>query len=415
LGAKWFQLNLVDDDPSSFPGTGAGHLQIRPSSLLQSRSSARTGTYAWSAFALCRWLTGNFAAAVVGGLFYGFSPYELGHVWAGHLSLTVSFIPPLCLLLFGRLLERTITPYRFVPSFAALLVIQCLISNEVLATMTAFGGLAWLSAYALVPAERRRALRATLTPLSVAFLLATTILSPFLYFAIANNAVPRQPLFPPSFFSADLLGLVVPSQLLLLAPHSVEALALQHFGNIRENEFYLGLPLIVLIARFFWVRRREPLVRILVLMLAVIIVAAIGPVLHVADRALTQVPWAAAFELPLLRQALPVRLANHAFLIVALIAAASLSSPKLRFSEVLIAYALAALLPHPWLLLSPGHNQQPAFFSRGLYRRVLHRGENIVVFPYGVMGPSMLWQAEAGMYFSMSGGYIGPTPEEFKH
>lgn len=369
---------------------------------------------AWSAFALCRWLTGEFAPAIVGGLFYGFSPYEFGHVLGGHLSLTISFVAPLCLLLFGRLLERTITPYRFVLSFAALLVIQCLISNEVLATMTAFGGLAWLSAFVLSPVERRITLRAALSPLAAAYLLAAAIVSPFFYFALANGAIPREPLFPPSFFSADLIGFVVPTQLLLLAPHSPEALAAQSFGNIRENEFYLGLPLILLLGQFFWVRRSEPFVRILAVMLAIIVVAAIGPVLHVADHSVTRVPWAAAFDLPLLKQALPVRFASYGFLIAALIAAMSLAAPKLHFSNVLAAYGFAALLPNPWLLLSPVSYQQPAFFTKGLYRRVLRRGENIAVFPYGITGPSMLWQAESGMYFSMAGGYIGPTPEEFR-
>ena len=292
---------------------------------------------AWSVFALCRWLTGSFAAAVAGGLLYGFSPYELGHILAGHLCFTLNFVPPLCLLVFGRLLERSMTRCRFLLVFAALLVIQCLISNEVLATMTAFGGLAWLSAYSLLPAERRTGLRAAVSPVGAAYLLAGIILSPFFYYALANNAVPRQPLFPPSVFSADLLGFVVPTPLMLLAKHSAEAVASRAFGNIQENEFYLGLPMLMLIGRFLWVRRSEPFVRILAVMLGIISLAAIGPVLHVADRALTQVPWAAVFELPLLRQALPVRFANYGFLFVALIAATSLSAPKLRFSKVLIA------------------------------------------------------------------------------
>jgi hypothetical protein len=207
---------------------------------------------------------------------------------------------------------------------------------------------------------------------------------------------------------------VLPTQLLLLAPHSVRLLTAHSFGNIRENEFYLGLPFLILAGWFSWVRRDEPLVRILAIMLGFAMLAAIGPVLHVADNAVTQLPWAPMFDLPLLRYALPVRLANYGFLVVALIAAKSLAAPKLGFSTVLVAYGIAALLPDPWLLLSPGRYKQPAFFSNGLYRKVLHPDENIVVFPYGVMGPSMLWQAQSGMYFSMSGGYIGPTPEEFR-
>jgi hypothetical protein len=368
---------------------------------------------AWSAFAFCRWLTGNFAAAIIAGLLYGFSPYEVGHIVGGHLCFTANFVPPFCLLLFGRLLERSVRRSKFILSFAALLVMQCLISSEAFATMTAFGSLGWLTTYALLPA-RRRELKMTLRPLAIGYLSAGAILAPFFYFALTNGAVPRQPLFQPSFFSADLLGFVIPTPLLLMARHSSEALPAQHFGNLQENEFYLGLPLLVLLGRFFWARRSQPCARILAVMLGVLVLAAMGPVLHVADHAVAHFPWAAAFQLPLLKQALPVRLANYGFLVVASIVALALAGPKLRFTEVLVAYGIAALLPDPRILQWPGRYQEPAFFSNGLYRKVLHRGERIVVFPYGVTGPSMLWQAEAGMYFSMSGGYTGPSPEEFE-
>ena len=369
---------------------------------------------ALSAFALCRWLTGDFVAAVIGGLVYGFSPYELGHILGGHLSFTVNFVPPLCLLLFGRLLELSMTRWSFVFSFAGLLVTQCLISNEVFATMTALGCLAWVCGYCLVRLETRAGLRATVAPLAAAYVLAAVILSPFFYFALANGAMPRQPLFPPSFFSADLLDFVVPTPLLLLARHAAAAVTARSFGNIQESEFYLGIPMAVLIGRFLLVRRSEPLVRFLGVMLAVIVVAAIGPVLHMAGHSITRLPWGAAFELPLLKQALPVRLANYGFMVVALITSLSLAAPDLRFSKVLVAYGLAAYLPNPSLFLWPERYQNPPFFSAGLYRKVLHHGENIVVFPFGITGPSMMWQAETGMYFSMSGAWMGPTPEEFQ-
>ncbi|MBV8774508.1 MAG: hypothetical protein JO166_19560 [Deltaproteobacteria bacterium] len=369
---------------------------------------------AWSAFLLCRWLTCNYTGAVIGGLLYGFSPYEFGHILGGHLSFTINFVPPLCLLLFGQLLDRSVTGLGFVFTFAILLVIQCLISNEVLATMTAFGVLAWLIAYALFPTEQRIRLRTTIVPITTAYLLAGFILSPFFYFALANGAMPRRPLFPPSFFSADLVGFVIPTPLLLLARHSFEALISKNFGNIQENEFYLGIPALMLVSWFFWVRRSESFARLFAVMLGVIIVAAIGPVLHAADHSVSEVPWAAVFELPLLKQALPVRVANYGFLVVALIAALSLATPKRRFSEVLVAYTFASYLPNVSLFLWPEHYQNPPFFASGLYHQVLHQGENIVIFPYGATGPSMMWQAETGMYFSMSGAWMGPTPEEFQ-
>jgi hypothetical protein len=369
---------------------------------------------AWAGFALCRWLTGNFTAAVLGGLLYGFSPYELGHVLAGHLCFTVNFVPPLCLLLFGRLRERSLTRTRFVAFFAALLVIQCLISDEVFATMTVFAALAWICALVCWPAGRRSELQATLAPLAAAYLTAAIILSPFFYFALANGAIPDQPLFPPAFFSADLLDFVVPRPLFLIGPHSAEAITSRAFGNIQENEFYLGLPMLVLVGSFLWTRRAERFVRVLAVMLALIVVAAIGPVLHVADHSLTPVPWRPVFELPLLKQALPVRLANYGFIVVALIVAMSLSTPRLCFSNVLVAYGFAAYLPNLPLFMWPERYQNPPFFSEGLYRKVLHRDENVVIFPFGLTGPSMMWQAETGMYFSMSGAWMGPTPQEFQ-
>jgi hypothetical protein len=369
---------------------------------------------AWSAFVLCRWLTGSYVAALLGGVFYGFSPYEFGHILGGHLSFTINFVPPLCLLFFGRLLDRSMTRLGFVFTFAILLIAQCLISNEVLATMTAFGALAWVVAYTLFPAQGRAVLRATLPPLTAAYLLAGVILWPFLYFALTNGNLPSRPLFPPSLFSADLVGFVIPTPLLLLAAHSFEALISQNFGNIQENEFYLGIPVLMVVGWFFWVRRTEVFAQILAVMLGVIMVAAMGPVLHIADRAASILPWAGIFDLPLLKQALPVRLANYGFLVVALVLALSLAGARPRFSAVLVAYALASYLPNVSLLLWPERYQNPPFFASGLYRQVLHQGENIVVFPYGATGPSMMWQAETGMYFSMSGAWMGPTPEEFQ-
>jgi hypothetical protein len=369
---------------------------------------------AWSAFALCRWLTNSFVAALIGGLIYGFSPYEFGHILGGHLSFTVNFVPPLCLLFFGRLVDRSMTRRSFIFAFAGLLVIQCLTSNEVFATMTVFGVLAWLTGYFLVQPERRAEIREALSPIAAAYVIAGLVLSPFFYFALANGAVPRQPLFPPSFFSADVLDLVKPTPLLLLAPHSLEAVASRSFGNLQENEFYLGLPLFVLLLRFFWTRRSDPFARILAVMLGLVMLAAIGPILHLADRSLGALPWASAFELPLLKQALPVRLANYAFLLVAVIVSLSLAEPRLRFTGVIVAYVVVSYLPNVFLFLWPERYQDPPFFSAGLYRKILHKGENIVIFPYGATGPSMMWQAETGMYFSMSGAWMGPTPEEFQ-
>ena len=112
---------------------------------------------AWAAFILCRLVTRRFAAALAGGAVYGFSPYEVGHVLGGHLSLTPVFIPPLCVFLALALMQGSIGRRGFIASLASLLVVQCLISDEVLATMTLFGAIALLTAIVLYARTSKRA------------------------------------------------------------------------------------------------------------------------------------------------------------------------------------------------------------------------------------------------------------------
>jgi len=55
----------------------------------------------------------------------------------------------------------------------------------------------------------------------------------------------------------------------------------------------------------------------------------------------------------------------------------------------------------------------PRFFTNGTFRHYLAKNAIILILPYGKEGNSMLWQAQAGMYFRMAGGYGGMTPAEF--
>src|SRR5579885_3439121 len=334
---------------------------------------------AWTMFLLCRRITRKFWPALAGGFLYGFSPYELGHLLGGHLSLTVNFVPPLCVLVFLAFLEGTLPRSRFVLYLAGLLILQCLISSEILATMTVFGAIALAAAAALTAKESRRCLRAATVAAASAYVLAALILSPFLYYALADGAALRHPLFPATFFSADLLNFVIPSPLMLFAPRAAADLTARFSGNLLEDQFYLGLPMLLLAGLYFWPRRNEPSARLLILLLAAAAAAALGPILHVAGRPVAPTPWAPAYYLPLLKNALPVRFATYGF-----------------------------------LLLSPSHYDEPPFFAEGLYRKVLHPGDNLIVLPYGPNGPSMLWQAQSWMYFNMAGGYIGPTPDPFR-
>ena len=54
---------------------------------------------------LCQRVCGDAAAATIGGMIFGFSPFLLAHAW-GHLSLVTTFPLPVYVLALGRLLDK---------------------------------------------------------------------------------------------------------------------------------------------------------------------------------------------------------------------------------------------------------------------------------------------------------------------
>ena len=78
----------------------------------------------------------------------------------------------------------------------------------------------------------------------------------------------------------------------------------------------------------------------------------------------------------------------------------------LRF--VLPVLAVAALVPAFWHSNFASTPQRVPFFADGLARSCIPTGETLVVFPFGVAGDSMLWQAEAGIRFRLAEGYLWP-------
>ncbi len=364
---------------------------------------------AWGAYLLCRRLTDKFSSAFVGGLIYGFSPYQAAHVIGGQLVLTLNFIPPICVLLVLLLVKNEITNRGFILAFALALVVQCLISSEIFATMTVFGAAGLLASVVLLPASRGR-LMATLAPIALSYLIAAVILGPFLYYALVEGSPPKELIFPPSFFSADLLSFIVPGWLLLMHPFGADGLAARFTGNLWENGSYFGIPLLALSGLWLWRSRREPAARLLAVVLSVVLVCTLGPVLQVDGRRLVALPWALADKLPLVRHALPIRFSSYAFLILAIIVSLALCDPEIPFKKAAVTVILVSIFPNPAFLLRPSRYDTPKFFAEGLYQNFLQPGANVLVLPYGWNGPSMAWQAQSQMYFRMPRGYIGPTP-----
>ncbi len=368
---------------------------------------------AFSAFLLCRRVTGTFWPSVLGGYIFGFSSYMLDEILR-HLLLICVFPIPLAVLVVLRRLDAEISTRQYTMTLAALLVVQFLCSVELFATMTIVGGFALLLAMTLFGSELRARLASLFAPTTSAYLLATFVLSPYLYYLFAFG-FPHSPIWPPSRFSADLAGLFVPRETTGLGAVKLLA-AISRNCDFFQNSDYLGIVLIVFIEAF---RRRYwsvPVGKFLAILLLVIVIAAMGPMLHFCGRPAFPMPWAMVERLPLISIALPMRFMMYAFLVVAIMAAMWFATAYTRGVSKFAAAALivASIAPNPRASFWVSRLDIPAFFTDRTYANELSPREIILPLPFSQNGNSMYWQSQSDMHFRMAGGYTGEfSPFEF--
>jgi hypothetical protein len=336
---------------------------------------------AWTAFILCRHVTGAFWASIAGGYLFGFGSYELAQMTA-HLNLALIFPVPLAVLLVLLRIEERLRPLPFVLLLGATVALQYSFSMEIAFTMTLFGGIVGGLAFVLFPQARQRLLR-TAGWAALAYAGAALALAPFLL-SLSSGAgfVPRT---WHAQYASDLANLVTPTRIALLRPPGAEGIAERFPAGLSEEGAYLG-PLLLLVALFAVGFVRTGMGRLLLWSFGLIVLASLGPALTVAGSERIPLPWALTEGLPLVRMALPARFILYAWLIIGVMAALWLSDrPR-----------LASIRWGRW----------PAFFATDLHRRHLAPGRNTLVIPFASNGFSMLWQAESRMAFPMSGGYI---------
>ncbi len=180
-----------------------------------------------------------------------------------------------------------------------------------------------------------------------------------------------------------------------------------------ENGAYLGIPILVLAIWYFVENRGTFVARLLASLLLLLCLAALGPVLHVAGWPSLPLPWTVSVHLPLLKHALPGRFMLYTFMVLAIMASMWLSRPSGQPAIRLALLVLCVL--SLWPSVSSSRITVAPFFTSGTYKFFLRKDENVLVFPFGRTGESMLWQAESLMYFRMAGGWLGPEPAEFEH
>ena len=372
---------------------------------------------AWSAYMLVRYITNDFFASLLAGYIFGFSSYALGQ-FLGHLHLDFICLIPLAVLITIKHYGGNIRRSLFITYLTSLIVFQCGISLEILATATFFGSAAIIFCFFTHNKVNRASLIVLAKDIVMSYILAAVILTPFFCNIIAGlKSVPPN-FFDPGEASADLLNFVIPTSFTRIGSNMFQNIASRFTPNLAEEGAYFGFILIVITIIYIVKNIKEKRNRLLLFMTAVAIISSLGPYLRIYGIN-TCIPliWTLVVHVPLLKHAQPIRLTMYISLAVAIWLAFWLSRKEEMIRLKLMRYALtvvgiAFILPNV-KVYSWGKVEVPAFFEKQIIARYISQDDVIVVLPYGYLGNSMLWQYRSGMYFHMAGGYVGFTPDTF--
>jgi hypothetical protein len=405
-----------------------------------------------SALAMClvlrRWTTW-WPAAFFGGLLYGFSPVMAGQGF-GHIFLTFAPIPPLIVLVVDEIVVRRRRSALVSGGALGLLVVaQFLVSPEVL-LMTVITVSAGVVLVALANiAEIRSAIGHVVRAAIWAGGIAAVLLAYPVWVLVAGpehiNGSPH-PLSDLARYPGDLLGAVVPTELMRMTPMSIAAIGDKLTGkSLTENGMYLGIPLLLfLVFCTIAFRRYRPLV----LAVAVAVVAWVLSLGHHAtlDTTVTSIPlpFAVLARIPFVQDILPVRFSLLTSMYVAIAFAMGLdqvrrwavqreagSSAAGRFAHrarsarsplwvglpsLIIGVVVAvSLLPRATFPVVP--TNVPTLFSTPAVTKI-PAGSTVVTYPYPVdpTVQGMLDQSVASMRYKITGGYAftpgpGGVPE----
>jgi hypothetical protein len=420
-------INLMDNVSMPLLGTLAAPVTAWAGPVASYVVLLRVGFVlsALSCFAVLRRELNTSVGAAVGGAFYGFSPY-MTHQAASHMFLIFVPLPPLILYLcyrqLGPPLVRTRSrSVRMGVLLGVLAAAQFFISSEVLISTLL---IAVVTAIVLaVPAWRRssawnrtkRWCRSS-WPFGAAFLAMSGLLLAYpAWYALAGPrhiSGPTQPVTAPGI---DALSTLLPTDGRVLAGlwPGWRTPGVPLLGDTA----FLGLPLLVVliwIAVKNWDRR---LTRVATVMGTTAWVLALGPRLVWHDRVTSiPLPFVVLTHLPVLEDVIPSRLTIFVDLGVATLLAIGVDRLWLALRQrqrAAAAATLAAAVVSAAALALPAAGYGavsigPAADEAAGLGRVLPEHAVVLAYPYPLFSDdrAMLWQAEAGMRFSLLGGYV---------
>jgi hypothetical protein len=368
---------------------------------------------AWGAYLVCHRVTRAFWPSVAGGYFFGFSAYMVGQMQS-HLNLVLVFPVPIAVYLVVRRVEGSLGRIAFVAATAVTLLGLFLISTELFATATLFGGIAFILALAGGGEHRLAVVNAALLTGLAYAIVGLILLFPYVLPAIRN--APLKPVRSSEDASVDALGFFVPRRDMLLRDSTTASISRNFTAEVIEDGSYLGVALVVVLVGFGITERRRRGTWALLSFVVIGSILALGPVLHVDGRTWFGLPGALLAKAPLIGNATPDRMPVYVSLAVGVISAiwlarASGTNRWIRWGVVLVGATM--LLPYIDGSAWYQYDRTPTFFTDGTFRSVLQPDENVLLITE-TNGEEMLWQASADFAFRMPEGYIGPIPDRYR-
>jgi hypothetical protein len=367
---------------------------------------------AWCAYLVFKRYVRREAAAAVGGLLYGFSPFMFAQA-GGHPHMSLAVYPPLALLLLDEILVRQRrSPYLLGVLLGLATGLQVLTGEEIVALCFLVASIGVVLLALLHRSAVRPRLPFAARAVGIAAAATLAIAGYPLYVQFYGGDRVTGPVQPHNVFVLDLLQFVVPGYRQQLGSGAASAL-FDRFSGRTELGGYIGVPLLALILFVVVSRWSDRLVRLVALLLGAIVILSLGPRLHVAGHVLSPpLPWVIPQRLPLFESILPARLALLMFLLLGLLLAlfvdrfpAQTGARKALLAVVLVV-ALAPLFPA--LPYPSGKDDTPDFFSAGA--GVIPKGSVALISPFasplGGTSRPMVWQAAAADRFRMPEGYI---------
>jgi hypothetical protein len=358
----------------------------------------------WAAFVVCRRLTERFWASLAGGAVYGFSAYEMNHIFSGQLNLAFAMLLPLLAYLMLAWRDQVIGSRSFVALLALVMAVQFYLFIETFADMTAVLALGLAAGYLLADRPDRKLIAGLSLRVGIAYVIAVVLAAPYMKYALSHE--PAGFSSRPDTASLKLASLVVPWSSQTFGLGWLARAAVPLAGP--DMDGYVSIPLLAIAVALCAVAWRRRMTRFLIVIVVLLIVLALGPTLHIDSwSAVGRLPWGRVWSLPIARSAYPVRLMVFVFLALAVMTALWLAGPSKRWwlRWLLGLLAVAAIAANTPALALQDQSGFPAFITTGEYHQYLAPGETVVMLSERG-NVALLWQAQMDFYPRVAGGFI---------